>query len=176
VALLWQTPRTFSVNEVEVASYMNAVRDALTFLGNVPICNAVQATGQSVGSAAWTSLSLDSTVVDTYGGHSNTTNPSRYTSQVPGYYLLNGCSSFPSNSTGWRGARATKNGAAVNGGAGEYGANASGATVPASPTVLVYLNVGDYCETQGYQTSGSGLTTSVNSDANCALTAVWVHA
>ena len=169
-------PRTFGVNEVEVASYLNSVRDALIFLANPPVCNAVQATGQNINSgASWTSLALDSTAADPYGMHSNTSNNSRATSQAAGYYMLFTSACFPSNATGWRGTRAAKNGAALAGGAGEFGANGAGVTCIPSPPVVTYLNLGDYAEAQGLQTSGSILTTSTNSDADSSLTAVWVH-
>lgn len=177
MALQWQTPRTFSVNETEVASYLNAVRDALTFLGNPPICNAVQATSQNVstGTSSWTSLALDSTAVDSYGMHSNTTNNSRATSQAAGYYMVFTAACYASNATGWRGTRSARNGAAIAGGAGEFGANGSGVTAIPSPPVITYLNIGDYVEAQGLQTSGATLGTSINSDADSSLTAVWVH-
>lgn len=178
MALQWQTPRTFSVNETQVASYMNAIRDALTFLGNPPICNAVQATPQNIANGSvWVSLAMDSTAADPYGMHSNTTNNSRATSQAAGFYMVFGAAAFASNSVGWRGARCAKNGAAIAGGASEIGANGSGVTAFSGPPVITYLNVGDYVESQGLQTSTTNpLSTSVNSDADCGLTAVWVHA
>lgn len=170
-------PRTWGVNEVEVASYLNSVRDALLFLANPPVCNAVQASIQSIPTGTgWTSLALDSTAADPYGMHSNTTNNSRATSQAAGYYMVFGASAFASNATGWRGGRCAKNGSAIAGGAGEIGANGAGVTALSGPPVITYLNVGDYVESQGLQTSGGNLNTSVNNDADCSLTAVWVHA
>lgn len=168
-------PRTFSVDEVEVAAYMNAVRDALIFLANPPVCNAVQATPQNLTTGAWTSLSLDSTAVDTYGGHSNATNNSRYVSQAAGYYSLTNAVSVGSNGTGWRGVRTEKNGSQITGGASEIPSNGGGPTAIGSPEIITYLNVGDYAEAYGIQTSGGTLSTSVNTDANCAITVKWVH-
>jgi hypothetical protein len=170
-------PRTFGVNEVQVAAYLNSVRDALLFLANPPVCNAVQATFQSIPTGtSWTSLAQDSTAADPYGMHSNTTNNSRATSQAAGYYMVFAAAAFASNATGWRGARVAKNGASVAGGATEIGTNPAGVTAISSPPVITYLNVGDYVESQGLQTSGGSLNSSVNSDADCSLTAQWVHA
>lgn len=171
------TPRTFTVGETETAAFFNANRDALNFLINPPICNATQATLQAIATATWTSVSLDSTTVDSYGGHSNSTNNSRYTAQVAGWYVVNGSVCWAANATGWRGARTAKNGTAVVGSATEIQANtiAAALTTIATASVIVYLNAGDYVETQGYQTSGANLNTAVNADANCALTAVWLH-
>lgn len=176
MALQWQTPRTFSVNETQVASYMNAIRDALTFLGNPPVCNAIQATPQTIATGTnWASLALDSTAADPYGMHSNTTNNSRATSQAAGYYMVFGAACYASNATGWRGARSAKNGSAIAGGASELSPNAAGVTAFSGPPVITYLNIGDYVESQGLQTSGGNLSTSVNSDADCGLTAIFVH-
>jgi hypothetical protein len=167
--------RNYVPGETEVGAFFNAQRDAMNFLLNVPACNAVQATPQTVGTAAWTSLALDSTVFDSYGGHSNSTNNSRYTAQVSGWYLVFAASCWPSNATGWRGIRVTKNGSQVAGGATEVGASAAGVTAIATPSVICFLNAGDYVEAQGWQNSGGNLNTSVNLDADCSLTAVWLH-
>lgn len=170
--------RNYSPGETETGAYGNANRDAMNFLLNVPACNAIQATAQTgIATATWTSLTLDSTVFDSYGGHSNSTNNSRYTAQVAGWYLCFAAACWAANSTGWRGVRVAKNGGAVSGGATEVMANTVGAalTTIASPSVIIFLNAGDYVEAQGYQTSGAGLSTSTNPDANCSLTAVWLH-
>jgi hypothetical protein len=169
------SPRTFGVNEVQVASYLNSVRDALLFLSNPPICNAVQATSQNLGTGAWTALSLDSTAVDTYGMHSNTTNPSRCVSQAAGYYSVTNAVCVATNATGWRGVRTEKNGSQITGGASEVPAVGTGPTAIGSPEIITYLNVGDYAEAYGIQTSGGTVGTSVNTDANCAITVKWLH-
>jgi hypothetical protein len=170
--------RTFTVGEYETAAYFNSnIRDAANFLLNVPACNAIQATLQSVPNTTWTSLSLDSTVFDPYGGHSVSTNNSRYTAQVAGWYLVFAAACYATNSTGWRGIRVAKNGTAVAGSATEIQANtvAAALTTIGTPSVIVFLNAGDYVEGQGYQTSGGALNTAVNADANCGLTTVWLH-
>lgn len=85
------SPRTFSVQEVEVAAYLNAVRDALTFLVNPPIATCFQGISQGLGGSGTTvMITYDSTAVDTYGGHSNTVNNSEYVSQAAGWYLITG--------------------------------------------------------------------------------------
>lgn len=172
--------RTYSVGEYETGAFFNSnVRDATTFLLNIPICNAVQATTQSISNALWTPLTLDSTIVDSYGGHSNTTNNSYYTAQVSGWYLLSASVCFATNATGWRGVRVIANGAtAIAGSATEVLANtvAAGLTTIASAASITYLTAGQYVQAEGYQTSGGALSTSVNNDAACAITAVWLHA
>lgn len=168
-------PRTFNVAEFETAAYLNSVRDALNFLLNVPICNATQSTTQTLSTGVWTALSLDSTVVDSYGGHSNTTNNSRYTAQVAGWHLVSGAACIASNATSWRGIRSEKNAATVTGAATEVAAASGSPTTIATPSSIIFLNVGDYVESYGLQNSGGNLSTNVNSDADCALTVVWLH-
>jgi hypothetical protein len=168
-------PRTWTVSEVGTGAYENSLRDALNFLLNVPILNAVQAAVQSVANNAWTSLALDSTVVDSYGMHSNSVNNSRGTAQVAGWYLAFAASSWVSAAGTSRGARVAKNGSPIAGGATVIPPTAAGTYAVASPPVIVFLNVGDYLESQGFQQSGGALNTIVGADVTCSLTAVWVH-
>jgi hypothetical protein len=171
------SPRTVTVGEIEVAAFFNSsVRDAVSYLINPPVCNAVQATTQTIGSGLWTPLTLDTTIVDTYGGHSNTTNNSYYTAQVAGWCLVSAAVAWAGNTTGYRGIRILHNGTtSVAGGASEIANNGNNVTALASPAVIMYLNVGDYVQAEGQQTSGAGLLTSVNTDACSALTVVWLH-
>jgi len=169
------SPRTATVGETETGGYENSFRDALNFLLNPPICNATQNTLQTLTTAVWTALTLDATVVDSYGGHSNSTNNSRYTAQVAGWYMAFAAACFASNATGWRGVRLAKNGTAFAGAATEVGTNPTGVCTIASPSAIVFLNAGDYLEAYGFQNSGGNLATSVNSDADCSLTVAWIH-
>lgn len=170
-------PRTFSVNEVQVSSYENSVRDALTFLANPPICFVTQGATQSLTNSTWTAITQDQTVTDTYGGHSNVTNPSRYVSQAAGWYALFGCSSYAGNATGNRGTAGAKNGSRIQGGVGFFPTITVGNSPTApSPPCIVYLNAGDYAEVYGYQTSGGSLATNAAADLDSSMTVIWLHA
>lgn len=169
-------PRTFGVQEVEVAAYLNAVRDALNFLINPPVCFVTQLTTSSISTAVWTALAMDVSVVDSYGGHSNTTNPSRYTAQVAGWYLVSGASSFAANGTGLRGALPGKNSTHVPGGGQLTPTTPSSPPTNATASIPIFLNVGDYVETFGFQSSGGGLATAQGSDLTSSLSALWIHA
>lgn len=132
-----------------------------------------QGTAQSISSATFTSLTLDTETIDSDGGHSTVTNPSRYTIQVAGTYFLLGQACFPSNATGNRGCRLQANGANIQGGASLIPAatgNACG--VPCS--AMVSLSVGDYVEIQGYQTSGAALNTANPTDFSSGLRVLWI--
>ena len=167
------SPRTFSVSEVETGSYLNSVRDGLNFLLNVPIVTAGQSVAQSLANNTWTSLTLDTTVVDSYGMHSNSVNNSRAVAQVAGWYIACGTCGFVANATGFRQIRLTKNGTQVGFSIATYPVvSASVATVMVTPTLEIFLNVGDYLEVQGFQTSGGALNTT---GADPSLTATWSH-
>lgn len=168
-------PRTFVVGETEVSAYMNAIRDALTFLLNKPIAQLVQNTVQSVATSTVTPLTFDGSVTDSYGGHSNVTNPDRYTAQVAGWYNICGPAAFATNATGVRVARLRKTGTDVV----YFDAWAQAVTAAATPSAvcaegILFLNVGDYAQLGGYQTSGGALNTIVVGPQS-GMSVMWEH-
>lgn len=170
------SPRTFTVSETETASYLNSLRDALNFLVNVPAAYVTQTATQTLTSSSWGVLSFDVTVFDSYGGHSNSVNNSRYTAQVAGWYIVFGCACTAANSTGQRGAAAAKNGTRIQGAAGFIQATSALSPAPPSPPTIVFLNVGDYVEINAYQNSGGNLATAASADLDSSMTVVWIHA
>lgn len=171
------TPRTFTVSEIEVATYLNAgVRDLGLFLLNVPAAFVTQSAAQNLALNTWTAISFDQSVFDSYGGHSNSTNNTRYTAQVAGWYMVFGCVSFATTSTsGNRGTAVAKNGTRVQGAAG-FGPALSGnpPTLPSPPTI-VFLAAGDYVEVYGYSTVAMSPGTNSSSDLDSSMTVVWLH-
>lgn len=170
------SPRTFTVSEVETGSYLNSLRDALNFLVNVPAAFLTQSAVQSLTSSAWTALTFDQSVFDSYGGHSNVTNNSRYTAQVAGWYIVFGCACVSANATGQRGGAVAKNGTRVQGASALIQTTSALSPAPASPPCIVFLNAGDYVEIQGYQNSGGAINTNSSADLDSSMTAVWIHA
>lgn len=168
-------PRTFAVAEVETGAYLNSLRDALNFLVNVPIAYVTQSATQTLTTSTWTAITYDQTVVDTYGGHSNSTNNSRYTAQVAGWYIVFGSACYAVNTTGQRGAAIAKNGTRVQGAAGFAQATSALSTATPSPPTIVYLAAGDYVEIQAYQSSGGNLATVSGSDLDSSMTVAWLH-
>jgi hypothetical protein len=169
-------PRTFGPGETETGGFLNSQRDGLNFLLNVPAAYLTQSTLQSVPNATWTAVNFDASTFDSYGGHSNSTNNTRYTAQVAGWYMVFGCGSIATNATGQRGTAAAKNGTRIQGAAGFYGAVAGNASVSPSPPTIVFLAAGDYIEIQVYQSSGGALNTAVGVDLDSSVTIVWLHA
>lgn len=170
--------RTWTVGEFETAAYYNSnVRDTGNYLLNVPGAFLTQSATQSVPNSTWTALAFDQSVFDSYGGHSNATNNTRYTAIVAGWYIVFGCVSFAGNATGNRGCSVAKNGTRIQGAAG-FGPTITVGNSPTnpSPPCIVFMNVGDYVEIDGYQVSGGALATNSSADLDSSMTVVWVHA
>lgn len=165
-------PYSWSVGDTFTAAIGNSTRDALNFLLNPPVFRGYQSTSQSVANTTVTPLAIDTVIVDSYGGHSNTTNTSRYTAQVPGWYLVIGGAGFATSASGARLARIHKNGTLIP--ASQFGIpNPSwDITTAVQSSAVVYLAAGDYVEVNGYQASGGALAT----DNDCSLTVLWLHA
>lgn len=148
--------------------------NALSFLLNPPLFQGYQATGnQSVNGSA---ITMDSETADTYNGHSTTTNTSRYTAQVAGYYLVWGgvCVNGATSQTEinvW----VTKNGTEVTGTRDVDVANSSHTYSIVSIPQQVFLNIGDYVELYA-SADGTTPTTHGGTTQTSSLNALWVHA
>ena len=168
-----------SVGTYDTAAWWTAnVVNLLTYGLNPPLFVGTQTIAQSVATSAWTTITLDTEQQDSYGGHSTTTNSSRYTAQVAGWYTVCGVVAWTQNATGARGARLHVNGASIAGSA-QMLAPSSSSTITGvmTATRAVQLAVGDYLEVAGWQASGSTLTTGVagGGDLASALYVAWAH-
>lgn len=153
---------------LEILNFVNS-----TFALNPPSFVGYQSNSQTLGNATWTSLSLDTSSYDNYNGHSNSTNNSRYTAQIAGWYTCCGVyAPSAGNSSGFRAVRLTVNGNAVLGGASYSGQPTTSEDSPVTPTKDVFLNAGDYVEVQGWQNTGGNYGTAINSDLRSGL---WVR-
>lgn len=171
-------PRTAVAGEYEAAAYFNALRDAVNFLANPPLATLYQSTATASANAVWIALGLDTTTQDTYGGHSNTTNNTRYTAIVAGTYEVCGTVAWPANSVGARGVRIMKNGSTVVTGSATFTGTTNGDVYAiTTPAYQVPMQVGDYLEVWGFQSSGGALSTSVAAaDIRSSMNVRWVHA
>lgn len=169
------SPRTYSVGEIEVGAYLNSLRDALNYLLNTPLAILNQANAQSFTNGISAAIAYDGTFLDTYGGHSNSTNNSRYTAQVTGWYFVKAGVVWAASAAGNRDIQLYKNGVAY-----PY----SWQAVPAAGTfndpgvetaALVQLNAGDYVEAWGTQNSGGALSTAVVSTIASNMQVMWMH-
>ncbi|MGA5819737.1 hypothetical protein ACPC54_17990 [Kitasatospora sp. NPDC094028] len=169
------TPASVVPGGYITAALWNAgVYNATTFLLGRPMADLYQTTSQSVANVTIAPIAFDSTTVDTYGGHSNTVNNSRYTAQQPGWYWVYGAALFNNNSAGFRSAIINKNGVGVN---GTFAAIAPSAYYGSAVVCgLVQMAVGDYVELGGYQNSGGALATATGGGQCSAMKVWWMHA
>lgn len=149
---------------------LNAANVALVL--NPPAFVGYQSNTQAIGNSVWTSLSIDTTSFDNYGGHSNVTNNNRYTAQVAGWYTVNGIYATSGNASGFRAVRIQKNGNPVLGHAAYSGTPTTSGLGLYTPTKDVQLNVGDWVEVQGWQNATGSLNTDIDPDMRCGL---WVR-
>lgn len=170
------TPASEVPGNLITSTLWNAnVYNGLTFAFNPPVFQGYQTATQSITTGGGsTAIAIDTSVLDTYAGHSNTTNNSRYTAQQSGYYLVIGSVGLGGNATGNRICQVNKNGTNVPLGIVVGLAPAAGNGTQLQCVALVQLNgTTDYVEVGVNQTSGSSLTTS---GTGTGMTVIWVHA
>lgn len=143
---------TFSAGNKVYASDLND-------LANKPEARLRQTSAQSINHGTWTALTFGAEDVDTHNGHSTSSNTSRYTAQVAGWYHVTGNGGFVSNSTGHRGVRLHKNGSVVNNTATYFNTSTSDVW-SASISADIHLAVNDYVEIAVIQDSGAALNSS----------------
>lgn len=166
------TYRTWVAGEIVTAAEMNSnVRDAGNFWLGVPTCNIYNNTGVSCVSGTATLIPFDSESEDNDGMHSTTTNPSRVIANTPGLYDIR-------VALRWLGATATST-RSLNMRLNAAGSSAGGTSITtkteaANSTATAgasnahfqersfhyrFVNVGDYLELFGTQTTGGALST-----------------
>jgi len=170
------TPPTISPG-VLTASHLAQYTAAINFMLNPPIADVRQAVAQSIPNATWTAATFDTEDVDTdvdgTGGHSTSSNTSRYTARYAGWYWVGGGPAFAANATGVRGTYWTNNGVALSAAQTLVSASSANETcIPARPR-LVYLAAGDYLEMWVYQSSGGALNISIAGGATMNMAVAW---
>lgn len=164
--------RTWTAGEVVTAAYMNSnIRDVDSWLLARAMVQVRQTVSQNLTDSVAASITFDAEDFDTTGMHSTVSNTNRLTAAYPGYYQPWGGVGFANNSTGRRLALLRLNGANVNGSGGNFGAN-NVTKVPCMNS-MIYLNVGDWIDMQGYQTSGVLLATAVTGTDQSIFGAMW---
>ncbi|MEW2518124.1 hypothetical protein [Actinacidiphila alni] len=144
------------------------------FLTGTPAFWGYQSSAQAVANATFASITFDTEIIDTEGGHSTASNTSRYVCQVAGTYSVQASVCWATNTTGFRASRITKNGTTVPT-SEQITAPVTGFATTAFTATDVALAVGDYIELGGYQSSGGSLSTTSNGgfDYTSYLRARW---
>lgn len=120
------------------------------------------ATAQSIANNTGTSITFASgTVEQDDGGFWSASNPTRLTATSPGWYTIVGRVEFASNATGMRILDIVQNyasGATTRFVADQrHMAITNGAVDDLTTEWIAYMNTGDYCQVQAYQSSGGSL-------------------
>lgn len=136
-----------------------------------PMAHLRQSVAQPIPSGVPTTLQFGAEDFDNAGGHDNTTNNSRYTCKMAGWYQVAGGAGFTSGGGGYRIATLYRNGAPLLGSVGWAVSASPGGIYTATPirTTHVLLAVGDYVELFAYQDSGTTLSTIVSSHYESTL-------
>jgi hypothetical protein len=168
----------------ETAAFWNANVQALgNFLLSVPRFVGYQAhsgTPQMILDSTWVAVLLDTEITDTEGGHSTTSNTSRYVCQVAGTYKVEGAYVASANSTaGFRAAKFMVNGSTTVTLSEKSATPVVGFPTTVSLSAEVTLGVGDYIELFAYQNSGTaspGLPVESNTaaDYGCHMRLRWI--
>lgn len=162
--------------QFDTSALFNTVGNNGTFLTNPPIFGAYQSTAQSIPNTTLTAVGMDTTLIDSYTGHSNVTNNSRYTPTAAGWYLFIGSVSYAQNATGNRLAEFHKNGSgtAINlGQSAQFTCDTSNLSTVHTLTVAQMNGTSDYMELDAYQTSGGALN---SGPAQTGMWVFWMHA
>lgn len=154
-------PPVFGANGVAPSTLLNQLRDAVNFLQRPPRCVLRQTVVQSIptgGTGA--AFAWDVHDVDTAGGHSTTTNNSRYNAQYQGWYQISGGGVYNGGGVGRRETWIRRNGVDVAASESGEHINIAGAiTGPPSRTYELFLDVGDYVELIAFQDTGAAINT-----------------
>lgn len=162
-------------NFITSALWNSNVYNGLTFLLNPPIFFGYQTAGQSLTSGTALAVTLDTETLDPYGGHSTSTNTSRYTAQVAGTYLVWGCVCVNgATSQTYIAGFVAKNGAEQPG-RSMLPANSSHTyTIPVMP-IPVVMAVNDYVEIWA-QADGTSPTTHGSATQTSTMSVAFLHA
>lgn len=134
----------------------------VALLKNAPAVTLYQTTGQSVATGANTQISWNTAVGDNWAGWSSGS-PTRYTVQVAGWYMLSATIPWPNNSTSARHVEFYYNGVEQLTSLTIWNPAPAAIFPHSANTVIIQANVGDYFQTNVYQTSGVSLTLSTTS-------------
>ncbi|MEK8108646.1 hypothetical protein NKG94_34420 [Micromonospora sp. M12] len=163
-----------ALNSTNLNAY---IRDPLKFLMSPPRAKLRQTSVQTLTTGVAAALLFQAETVDTdvdgIGGHSTSSNTSRYTARYPGWYQVSGGCSFATNVTGLRLLRWAVNGATITGNDVSLVPVTGSSTRMPARTELVLLDIGDYVELLAQQTSGGNLNTAVSTEEQSTMNVIW---
>lgn len=160
---------------LDVANYNEQL-----FLGRLPTATVYQSTPQSIPNNTNTAIIFNSQNNDNWGGFSGT-NPTRYTFQLSGVYMLDGAVSWAANATNRRYQYFRINGnnsTVVPGSIADLQSTSTNNMVVSTPTTLYPFNTGDYVELMANQNTGAALSTVATGATSAFISTMvikWIH-
>ena len=146
-------------------------------LGGRPAAKLRQTVAQAIPNNSPTAITFNVEDLDAdpdgTGGHSTSSNTSRYTCRYPGWYRVGGGASIVTNGTGVRVLSWAVNGTHVPGSDVLAFASSVNSIRVAARADLIRLNEGDYLELRLYQSSGGALNTAVGNDEQATMSVSW---
>lgn len=153
---------------------LNTAVQVLRHLLDPPVWTVYQSSTTTLPNNTWTTIGFDSQLVlSGHGGHSTSSNNSRYTCPVDGVYELSGKISFDSNTTGRRQSRWILNGSAIVGSELVLPPASSFPMIPVA-SIRVRLVVGDYVEVQANHDSGASRVTQIGGTISSYMSGKWI--
>ena len=133
------------------------ITTASTFAGTGPAFSAFQSTLQSISTANWTKVQLQTEEFDTANCFDNATNY-RFTPNVSGYYQVNGSVNIAGSTGNNYICGLYKNGSIARHG-NQISVNPANNTQPILSTIIYLNGTTDYIELYAYQASGGTVNT-----------------
>lgn len=151
-------------------------------LNSRPYCHVIQSTSQNIttfGTGGWQAITFNAEITDPYSFHNNSTNNSRITPTIAGFYDVIAMAALAGNTTGDRGVQIRKNGAVVSGAPyhsiSSLKTTSTFASTPWGFGTLSMNGTTDYMELYVAQDSGSTLATQVSASfTRSYMRAMWV--
>lgn len=145
-----------------------------------PMCLMRATAAQTLNTSTWTPLDFDTEDKDTMGAHSTSSNISRFTPTIPGYFAMITQLIFEPFASGAHGLAFTMNGSANYRYNKVQGPPGGGRDAVMTSALLPFNGTTDYCQATAIQSSGSSLLTNVNEDgtpgSNTTFAAWYVRA
>lgn len=170
------SPPTEAPGNFNTAALFNAqVRDLNNFALAPPVFSGIATVTQSIpGSNAMTSLTLDTELLDSDGGHSTVTNTSRYTPTVAGTYLVIGTVGWAASATGDRRLQIGLNGAGVVGSGVGQDPSQSVLVGMTAVTLVTANGTTDYIEVMAAHTAAASLSTNASGIFSPSMRVIWI--
>jgi hypothetical protein len=172
--MAWSTRPAAPAGGRILAESDGATLDRIELLSTPPAVHLRQTSAQTLTTGTGTAILFDTEDLDNYSGHSTSSNTSRYTCQLAGWYKFSGGIGWASNGTGRRGTWWRKNGTDVNGSEVNHHAGGTGILGTPARTIFISLAVNDYVELMGIQESGGNLNTGVTATQQPTMSAILI--